>query len=101
MTQWYAVIDRVTGAAVSFGTVLGELGEAVEAVAITAQPSKRAGTRWDPLTRAVVAIPSERAEPPPDRVGELLDDPVVNAALAKLSMAERLALGEKLRAKFG
>lgn len=101
MTQWYAVIDRVTGAAVSFGTVLGELGAGFEAVEITAQPSKRAGTRWDAMTRAVVEIPAARAEPPVDRVGELLADPVVKAALEELSTAARLALSEKLRGKFG
>lgn len=101
MTQWYAVIDRVTGAAVSFGTVLGELGAGLEAVEIAAQPSKRDGTRWDALARAVVEIPAVQAVPPVDRVGELLADPVVDAALARLSAAERLALGEKLRAKFG
>lgn len=94
--QWFAVCDKATGEAVSFGTVLGELPASLEAVAIASQPSKRAGTRWDPATKAVVDIP---ATAPRDVVGELLADPVVAAITARLSKAESAALEEKLRAK--
>ena len=98
--QWYAVCDKATGEAVSFGTVVGELAPHLEAVAIPGQPSKTVGTRWDPATRSVAAIPIVAA-PPPDRVGELLDDPVVAAVMTRLSGGERAALAEKLRTKFG
>ena len=97
--QWFAVCDKVTGAAVSFGTVLGELAANFEAVPIPGQPSARLGTKWDSSTRTVVDLPPPA--PAPDRVGELLDDPVVTAVVAKLSAGERAALAEKLRAKFG
>ena len=97
---WYAVVDNLTGEAVSFGTVLAEpLPANLEAIEIAAQPSKRAGTRWDAATKALVAIPAQ--PPPPDRVGELLADETVVAITAKLSAGERAALAEKLRGKFG
>lgn len=99
--QWFAVVDRASGEAVSFGTVVADpLPAHLEAVPIASQPSKRAGTRWDAASKSVTAIPMVAA-PPPDRVGELLDDPVVAAVLTKLSGGERAALAEKLRARFG
>lgn len=96
--QWFAVVDRATGEAVSFGTVLGELAAHLEAVPIATQPAERQGTRWDAATKTIVTIP-----PPParDTVAELLSDPVVAAIAEKLSKAESAALTEKLRAKFG
>lgn len=96
--QWFAVVDRETGVAVSFGTVLGDLAANLEAVPIADQPAERAGTRWDPATKSVVSIP---APPARDVVGELLADPVVAAITEKLSKAETAAFTEKLRAKFG
>ena len=92
---WYAVVDKQTGEAVSFGTVLAdELPEHLEAIEIASQPSKRDGTRWDAATRKLVEIP---APPVVDRVGLLLADPVVTAITAKLTSGERAALEEKLR----
>lgn len=96
--QWFAVVDRATGEAVSFGTVLGELAPNLEAVPIEDQPAERRGTRWDAATKTIVTIPQPPAR---DTVAELLADPVVAAIAEKLSKAESAALTEKLRAKFG
>lgn len=98
--QWFAVCDRATGVAVSFGTVIADpLPEHLEAVAITAQPSKSERTRWDPVTKSVVELPSP--PPPRDVVAELLDDPVVAAIVEKLTKVEAAAFDEKLRAMLG
>ena len=92
---WYAVVDKQTGEAVSFGTVLAdELPAHLEAIEIAAQPSKGDGTRWDSATRRIVDIPTP---PVVDKVGLVLADPVVAAITAKLTAGERAALEEKLR----
>ncbi|RTL22686.1 MAG: hypothetical protein EKK55_14305 [Rhodocyclaceae bacterium] len=99
--QWFAVVDRASGEAVSFGTVVADpLPAHLEAVPIASQPSKRAGTRWDAASKSVATIPVVEV-PSRDVVGELLADPVVSAITEKLSKAESAALAEKLRAKFG
>ena len=98
--KWYAVFDRATGEAVSFGTELADpLPAHLEAVEIAGQPGRKAGTRWDAATRGIVALPA--SPPPPDRVAELLADETVVAITAKLTAGERAALAEKLRGKFG
>lgn len=96
--RWFAIVDRATGEAVSFGTVIAdELPAHLEAIEIPAQPSKRALTRWDAATKGIVNMP---APPPrPDVVTELLADPVVSAITEKLSRGERTALEEKLRGR--
>lgn len=93
--KWYAVVDKTTGAAVSFGTVLADpLPDHLEAIEIPEQPSKKKGTKWDSETRTIVSIPSV---PPRDKVGEFLADSTVQAIISKLSQGERAALTEKLR----
>lgn len=96
--QWFAIVDRTTGDAVSFGTVIAEeLPAHLEAIAIPAQPSRRALTRWDPATKSIVEIPPPPARP--DVVTELLADPVVAAITEKLTRGEQAALEEKLRGR--
>lgn len=58
MAQWYAVVRRATGEAVSFGTDLAApMPAGREAVPIDHQPG--AAERWDAATRTVVpAIPA-------------------------------------------
>lgn len=57
--QWYAVIDKKTGEAVSFGTeiasedILKEKG--LISIPIDHQPGE--GEKWDPKERAVVPAP--------------------------------------------
>lgn len=88
---WYAVVDKATGEAVSFGTVLGELVDHLEAIQILEQPDRT--KRWDAATKTIVDVP-----PPPDAVATLLNDPTVSAITSKLSKGEKAALEEKLRA---
>lgn len=96
--KWFAICDRTTGEAVSFGTVLAnELPPHLEAIEILAQPDK--DTRWDAATKSIVGIPPP--PPRPDVVTELLADPVVIAITEKLSKGERTALEEKLRGRLG
>ena len=54
--MWHAIIEKASGAAVSFCTDLpAQLPSVLEAVPIDHQPG--AGERWDAATRAVVASP--------------------------------------------
>lgn len=54
--QWYAVIRKDTGEAVSFGTEVADpLPNGFIAVEIDHQPGE--GERWDPKERAVVPAP--------------------------------------------
>lgn len=75
---WFAVIDKATGEAVSFGTVIADpLPAHLEAVEVEGQPKK--GVRaWDAATRTMVphVVPS----PAKTAVEEKLD-----AALAELA----------------
>jgi len=86
MSQWYAVVDAVSGEAVSFSTVLApaEVLEerGLEAVAIGHQPDL--GEVWDAETRSVVAAPTPAARPDPN--GFLL------AAMGALGLARGNAL---------
>lgn len=93
--QWFAIVDKATGEAVSFGTVLGELAPELEAIPIADQPSKRAGTRWDAATKTVVEEPS----PPPDTSAEVGSLAIAYNALrtaaadTTFTAAERTRLG--------
>lgn len=97
MTQWFAVCDRATGEAVSFGTVVADvLPDHLVVVPIAAQPSKSSATRWDAPSRSVVVIPQTPVAQR-DRAAELMDDPIVSAILDKCTKAERLAFIARLQ----
>ncbi len=86
MSQWYAVIDKATGAAVSFGTDLADsLPATLVAVPINHQPTRE--EMWDAATKVIVARPA----PPPDPLAA--DYAKATTAEAKLdAIAKRLGL---------
>lgn len=90
MDQWYAVIERASGRAVSFGTEIADpLPAALEAVPIDRQPG--AGERWDAVTRTVVAVPKTTIETKRDRLADLRAKGWANLALAEKDEARAIA----------
>lgn len=56
MDQWYAVIERATGALYSTGTVLADpMPDELEALPLDHEPDFEA-ERWNPAARAFVPI---------------------------------------------
>lgn len=56
--RWYAVVNRETGEAVSFGTVLANpMPVHLEAVPIGDRRPDFTKQQWDPATRALVDLP--------------------------------------------
>ena len=93
---WFAVYEKATGRLVSTGTVVADpLDSGLEKVALAAAPNFSA-QEWDPAAKALVAKAAAIS-----RVEMLVGDSAVAAMLAKLTVAERIALRQKLDELFG
>jgi len=93
---WFAVYEKATGRLVSTGTVVADpLDPELEKVALAARPDFSAQD-WDPGTKALVT-----KAPAATRVEMLVGDSAVAAMLSKLTLAERIALRQKLDDLFG
>lgn len=93
---WFAVYEKATGRLVSSGTVVADpLDPTLEKVALAVAPDFSAQD-WDPGAKAFVA-----KTPAATRVDMLVGDAAVVAMLAKLTLAERIALRQKLDDLFG
>lgn len=90
MAQWYAVIDKTNGRAVSFGTeVAQKLPAEMEAITIDHQPG--AGERWDPAMRSVVATAPDPLVARRARLAELRAKGWAALTLAEQDEARELA----------
>lgn len=91
--KWFAVVDRVTGEAVSFGTVLADpLPSHLEAIEVAQQPD--GSVMWDARTRALVARPPRKTASE-----RLKEDPQVAAIYDKLTPLEQQVLSDKIDAR--
>ena len=93
---WFAVYEKATGRLVSTGTVVADpLDPELEKVALAARPDFSAQD-WDPAAKVLVAKAAATS-----RVDMLVGDGAVAAMLSKLTLAERIALRQKLDDLFG
>lgn len=93
---WFAIYEKATGRLVSTGTVVADpLDPGLEKAALAAAPDFSARD-WDPVAKALIVKAAATT-----RVDMLVGDAAVAAMLAKLTLAERIALRQKLEDLFG
>jgi len=69
---WYAVVDKATGEAVSFGTILADpLPTDLEAIEIEGQP-KKGLRKWDSAARQMVPHLLQAGKSPEEKIDEAL-----------------------------
>lgn len=71
--NWYSVIDKTTGVAVSFASVRPDkLPANLEIIEVARQPTR--GERWDPETRSVVATGETKPPTIEDKLDQVLSE---------------------------
>jgi len=83
--QWYAVVEKSTGRAISFGTKIASILPAEwEAIPISNQPGSE--QVWDEATRSLIPRPPKVLI---DRVDDVLAKPTVQTFISGLNSGQR------------